>query len=305
MTNASIEGTATFDTSARRCFVALGYAVLPIAVLVLALRWGAAPLRLMTFDNCRFKCAGRPLERAAPELLWLGGFGLLCVVSLACIVVGTLAVRDYAKGKRIWPGFLVVVLVLAIAAQFQTGPFVQMLTAFETKCFELARHFLLPKRIGEAGAISLGLAMCATSYFVTAPAAHEVAKRIVHLRWMLYLGTALFILALVVIRYAYAYTLQAASCKTRPDSEQIAQIATAGAVYAGMTYSLLLAAFFVPGRVQLHRVATALIPGDKTEEPAKIEWMKERDLSITSSESFWEFASVLGPVLSTVLFEFI
>jgi SpoVK/Ycf46/Vps4 family AAA+-type ATPase len=43
----------------------------------------------------------------------------------------------------------------------------------------------------------------------------------------------------------------------------------------------------------------------RADESARNEWMRQQGLSFTGAESVWEFASVLSPVLSTILFDFL
>src|SRR5687768_2506922 len=104
-------------------FKALGFAILPILGLLVALRRGSRELRLMDLHGCTFVCRGDPLERAAPELLWAGGFGLLCVVSVVCVVVGTRAAGSYTRKRWMLFAFPFLVLTLALATRLQQGPF--------------------------------------------------------------------------------------------------------------------------------------------------------------------------------------
>lgn len=285
----------------RPFFTALLAALCPVALLLGALEYGRTPFHLMKFGSCTIACRGEPLERTALELTWLGGFGLLSVLSAICVFSGMWGVHAYTRRNWTPIALLVVVIVATVLARLQRGPFVEMLEAWGKACPTLAEHFLKPKTIGEAGASALGLVMCATVHFDRCtPRPHEVATRIVQLRWMLYLGAAVFVVALVVIRSVYAYVLDPASCPARWSDARAQEIVDAGTVYAGVTYSFLLAAFFVPPRVLLARWARSLVPPDKLENE-KSEWLGIHDLAFTPSEGIRELATVLGPLLSALL----
>lgn len=152
--------------------------------------------------------------------------------------------------------------------------------------------------LGNTAAFSILLTSCATLLLPYRQAPLEInqlSRRMKYLRTILYVGTLLLVVAVLLKKSLYHWSLAYTS-----QDESLAKIASSFLsnilTMEGGFYTLVLAAVYLPAAVVLHRRAR-LLPTLPEEEPKKDEVLKQYGLSFSFTESLPRILAILGPLL--------
>lgn len=177
-------------------------------------------------------------------------------------------------------------------------------------------HALWVVAFGNALALALAavalLASCATLWPVrkdAADAVAEIAARVRLLRLLLYVGMVALAVAILRLSATFGWALAALPSTEADHTAKLINIITNNVTSAeAASYTLLLAAIYVPAVLVLRRRARSLIPKDKkTTSAAGDKWLEENGLNITASLKTLlpKLAAILAPLLVGAVGEFI
>jgi hypothetical protein len=170
---------------------------------------------------------------------------------------------------------------------------------------EAIRAMVWPLRtVGEGTAFFLAAAMAATATRSAAPA--TVARRIGTLQGLLYCGSLLFVAGILVSQSNFAWVTAQWAGYPREESfaQAIEAIVQAGTLQAGVGYSALLVAFFLPARGYLAWRARCVAPRAELHDSAK-EKKSLEDAGLVGSwrDDVKQILAILAPILSAPLFD--
>ncbi|HEU4582580.1 MAG TPA: hypothetical protein VFS67_30195 [Polyangiaceae bacterium] len=170
---------------------------------------------------------------------------------------------------------------------------------------EAIRAMVWPLRtVGEGTAFLLAAAMAATASRSPDPA--TVARRIGTLQLLLYCGSLLFVVGILVSQSNFAWV--SAQWAGYPREESLAQaidaIVQAGTLQAGVGYSALLVAFFLPARSYLAWRARCVAPRAELHDNAQ-ERKSLEDAGLVGSwrDDVKQILALVAPILSAPLFD--
>src|SRR5262249_22508841 len=128
----------------------------------------------------------------------------------------------------------------------------------DRSCDWVSTRVLTARRVGEGAAILVGAAMGATAAPVSDPG--EVANRIQRLQLLLYCGSLLFVAGILMSESNFSLIIAQLVGDAGDDkmSKGLADVIKSGTVQAGVGYSAVLAAFFLPPRAYLAMRARTL-----------------------------------------------
>ena len=273
--------------------------------------------------------AGRPqlevLSLFAMQARWMAFALLLTTIAAIAVVVAVVTVVGLARAaarSASSEGALpatVVVGVLGLAAalihiyrlEYGDGAGTGFLTSLlgtvagsQGPC-EKIRAMVWPMRIiGEGSAFLLAAAMAATA----APSADAatVARRIGTLQLLLYCASLLFVAGILMSQSNFAWVTAQWAGYPREESveKSIEAIVQAGTLQAGVGYSSLLVAFFLPARSYLAWQARLIAPKQELHDRAtEKKNMEEAGLVGSWREDLKQILALLAPILAAPLFD--
>jgi hypothetical protein len=251
--------------------------------------------------------------RYSGRMTWyfLGMINLfVCIAALAVAFIVIL--HQSTKLPLLW-AFLVLVLSFLVGlylynhAEMHMAIFLALFEKTITDVPSVKQTTNLLDSLGNAAAFSLLLASCATlspSYTTSFPEGmKELSKRMKYLRTILYAGTLLLILTVLLKKSIYQWSLAYTSQEARAAKTAASFVSNLLTVEGGF-YTLVLVAVYLPAAFVLQRRASLL---DKlpTEEPEKEKKLQEYGMTFSFKESLPRILAILGPILVGPIGEFL
>jgi hypothetical protein len=159
--------------------------------------------------------------------------------------------------------------------------------------------------IGESVGSLTTTAMASVVVFANRPTADRLAARIQWLERLLYGGSLLFVIGMLVIHASLTWIL--ANWIDVASSEAVAKaigdLSVSLAMQAGVVYSGGLAIAFLPASAYFGWQARSLVPEEhRKTHRATLAWLEENDLHRSWQDNVKRILALLAPVLSTPVF---
>lgn len=243
-------------------------------------------------------------------VLWTLASGLRLLVSLSVLIAAAFVIREgigkHAKGRR---GALTLALITAWAAAISllasSGAIDRDMPGFRLMSGTIGRtlpdivkYNVLFDALGLTVGVVLAVAACAAIRRDAAQDTEEsLSRRMWLLRRVLYAGAAALVVSVawlsVTLNWAGSFLPGADTPAGKEVSTLIAGIVNS----LGISYTLLLAALYLPAALVLRGRTHALAVARQQPPDKRDEWLKARGLALSYAEYLPRLVAVLAPLL--------
>jgi hypothetical protein len=244
------------------------------------------------------------------RLVFIFFLGLYFFISLAAFVTSLYVIFDSLKKdglKTVRAGFLLIIgisfivsVLLYLNPQLYLSVFESLFPLIEND-FKPARNLIIyVNSFGFAVCTLLYLTICAILYLpvseVNPAGLHEAAEKMKNLRIMLYLGTLLLVVGMLLIRSLYQWSLAFMLRDEKAVKMAESFFANMLSVEGGF-FTLVLAAAYLPAAFIIRRQVDKIqdLPENEAEKEAEL---KKYNLTFSFVESLPRIIAILGPILA-------
>jgi hypothetical protein len=254
------------------------------------------------------------LRTYAAEASWIGVGVLEAVV--AVVALGCALGAIVANGRKVrhrWEWWLLLVLgaaavafdihevnKIAAAGNAPEGILSDLLSTLPDGCAAVVRGSVRWARlIGESTGVCMGVAMCTVVVLPNRPDAFELAQRTTRIQRLLYASSLLFVVGILMSRANFTWVLAHWDASDEKISKALDEVVHVGVLQAGVGYSALLVAFFLPARAFLGSLVAPLIPLElRVDAEARQKWLAAHGLTASWQDDARQLFALLAPVLS-------